>query len=518
MDTEITKTRPNRFRALRFPPSSSSQPALPDAPSDDDRLYRRAALLIALVAVAARFWMAWVTHSTAEDFLITLRYAENLAGGHGFAYNPGERVLGTTTPLYTLLLALAAWLRFDAALVGKACSILADGLTCYLLARLLARREIRQPVAGLFAALLYALSSTPVNISIGGMETALVTCAGLAAIHAYVAGRRRVLCVLGAVLFLLRIDGLLLFALLVLPLAVRQRRWPWRDLTLGLALALPWLIFAQAYFGSPIPTSLIAKLTVYSHNFATSRAVIQDAFARQFLVGGVQITLTALFLAGAAAIIRQRDPRLGPPLLWLTLYYGAMFVSHVPPFPWYFLPPWPLVLGIAGLGAGKIAGWAGRGLSETARLPLRRLAPFALAAYGMFGVAHLRALRADIARTQAVEDSLRVPMGLWLGQQAGPRERILLEPIGYVGYYSRRPILDMIGLVSPEVFPSYDRPDFLADIVRRFRPAWLCLRPREAALLRRQAPGLLEAEYRYVREFHATARPPDFLRFHRLKP
>ena len=40
-----------------------------------------------------------------DDAYITFRYARNLVEGAGFVYNPGERVLGTTTPLYTLLMA-----------------------------------------------------------------------------------------------------------------------------------------------------------------------------------------------------------------------------------------------------------------------------------------------------------------------------------------------------------------------------------------------------------------------------
>src|SRR5260221_4694437 len=127
-------------------PPSPPLPAL-----SEDRSLRRMAWGIALLAVGARLWMAWVTHSTAEDFLITLRYAENIASGRGFVYNPGERVLGSTTPLYTLLLALAARIHIDPMPFGQACNILADGVTCCLLARLFARPDIGQPVAGAFA-------------------------------------------------------------------------------------------------------------------------------------------------------------------------------------------------------------------------------------------------------------------------------------------------------------------------------------------------------------------------------
>ena len=36
-----------------------------------------------------------------DDPFITYRYARNLLNGFGFVYNPGERILSTTTPLFT---------------------------------------------------------------------------------------------------------------------------------------------------------------------------------------------------------------------------------------------------------------------------------------------------------------------------------------------------------------------------------------------------------------------------------
>ena len=39
---------------------------------------------------------------TIDDSYITFRYARNLLAGEGFVYNPGVRLMGTTTPLYTL--------------------------------------------------------------------------------------------------------------------------------------------------------------------------------------------------------------------------------------------------------------------------------------------------------------------------------------------------------------------------------------------------------------------------------
>ncbi|MCB0187901.1 MAG: hypothetical protein KDE31_26715, partial [Caldilineaceae bacterium] len=66
--------------------------------------WRRFLPLLVLPAAAA--FMLWGDGQLdVDDAFITYRYAENLATGQGFVYNAGERLLGTSTPLYTLLLA-----------------------------------------------------------------------------------------------------------------------------------------------------------------------------------------------------------------------------------------------------------------------------------------------------------------------------------------------------------------------------------------------------------------------------
>ena len=86
--------------------------------------------LIFWIALALRVGVAIYTRYVNEDAMITLRCAENLAQGHGFVFNPGERVLGVTTPLYGLFLAASFWLKLPAILSGTAVNILADCGTC----------------------------------------------------------------------------------------------------------------------------------------------------------------------------------------------------------------------------------------------------------------------------------------------------------------------------------------------------------------------------------------------------
>src|ERR1041385_5066495 len=59
-------------------------------------------IAIAVLAIAARLIPG---PRTVDDAFITFRYSRNIVEGQGFGYNPGSQVLGTTTPLYTVLMA-----------------------------------------------------------------------------------------------------------------------------------------------------------------------------------------------------------------------------------------------------------------------------------------------------------------------------------------------------------------------------------------------------------------------------
>jgi hypothetical protein len=48
------------------------------------------------------------------------------------------------------------------------------------------------------------------------------------------------------------------------------------------------------------------------------------------------------------------------------------------------------------------------------------------------------------------ESSLKA-MGLWLKNDTPPQSIILLEPLGYVGYYSERHMIEEVGLVTPSI-------------------------------------------------------------------
>jgi arabinofuranosyltransferase len=221
--------------------------------------------------------------NTVDDAYITFRYARNLISGNGFVYNPGEHVLGTTTPAYAMLLALSALVSgyrdFPrlALLLNSLLTAIGFALVMRLTARLTGRRWV-----GLAAGLLLALDGRLLDFSTGGMESSFYVAAILATWVLVLENRTAWAAVMAGLACLIRPDGAALaaafFGLLgweSLRGRVGIKRWPWKELGLFALVVAPWFVFAVLYFGQPIPQSVLAKSAVYRvPPFTAFRALI----------------------------------------------------------------------------------------------------------------------------------------------------------------------------------------------------------------------------------------------------
>jgi hypothetical protein len=453
-----------------------------------------------------------LTHRTVEDFYITLRYAINLADHNEFAYNLGEHVLGTTTPLYTLFLAAVARMGMNPIYWGKVLNIFADGASCVLIYRL--GRAAGRPRIGLLAAAVFAVWPTNLYWAISGMETALVTAAGLAVFVCLAERRPLGMAFFGAVLVLLRIDGLLLVVIAFAALWMMSRKQEQKgkgispkDLAkaalLFIGLLLPWVIFATLYFGSPIPTSLVAKLAVYAWQ-AKSAFPNLKPFTSQ-MTHNLNLLLLIGVLPGIV-VVSKKVKALWPPVIWMLLYYAAMALSKSFLFGWYYVPPAPIYILVS------VMGWAWAVNALAARLPQKILAwrfsamhacVLGILFAGMFMTPRLAVM---IRNDQQDDVKLLRSTGRALRLIVKPGERVMLEPIGYIGYYGSVKVLDAVGLVSPEIIPYFRKGAVspYLDIMAGLKPEYVLLRTGEYhdALAAQVPPDRsLLANYTLVREF-----------------
>jgi hypothetical protein len=108
------------------------------------------------------------------------------------------------------------------------------------------------------------------------------------------------------------------------------------------------------------------------------------------------------------------------------------------------------------------------------------------------------------AQQTIIENNHRREIGRWLRSHAAPGDRVYLEPLGYIGFYSGLKMLDYPGLASPEVVAARRSGHrSYAQIIAALRPEWLVLRPDQVAGIQRETPRLLGEDYHLARVFDA---------------
>lgn len=407
------------------------------------RIYR-ILVLLGLCAVIGWSWRVYGPHPV-DDAYITFRYARNLAAGRGFVYNTDEKVLGSSTPLYTLLLGCYGWAGLDIVKSGVGIGIFA-GLGALLLT-ILWGKMLGCEESGWLAALLMATQITWVLIFFSGMETMLYCLVVVATLACVGRGRWRWVGALIGLACLIRYDGAILG---IAALAVTAWRGGWRRAALefskAAAIYLPWLIFAWIYFGSPIPQSVQAKMLINNFTYRTITGQYLEYFG---LIPLFYIWLPPSIYGVIMAVRRERRWILAP--LWWVLYLGAFFIQRRPVmfYPWYLVPLLPCFYFMGVYGLADILNRITKPISRAGRLAM-------FAAIGLFllgiNIAYLMELEgAHGGRTLHRERKYQMAGEILRGHiKAG--KTIYLGEVGTLGWFlPQARIIDSAGILSPEV-------------------------------------------------------------------
>lgn len=423
-----------------------------------------------------------------DDPFITYRYAENLRLGLGFVYNSGDRVLSTTTPLFTVLLAAAGTWFPDvprvANLIG-AISLPLGAIAIYSLAE-----EWEPRAVGWAGLLLYP--TFPLLLNTLGSEMALYIALCLWAFAFYAQRRYNATALCSALAFLTRADGVLVALLLAADYVLhRPRRVPWSALFIFLGLTLPWMLFAWAYFGSPVPVTLAAKqhqgAMLTSQQFAPGLLTIIGGYAPKlgYWLEGAMALLGIIFTLG-----RNRHWILF--LLWPAAYAAAYSALGVSRYFWYYAPLVPGLVVLVGVGMqvflpqtpstlvaqdsprfGRIH--LGSAISGRMVRLLPKLAFAALLSLFITQGVHLLEMR------QAPDERIEIyrSIGQWLEANTPVGSTIGTLETGVIGYYARRRMVDFAGLIQPDVANRLTAETTYEDAaiwaIQRYHPEYIVL-------------------------------------------
>ncbi len=439
-------------------------------------------VVVSFIAVGYYLWSSISTHSLGfplDDAWIHQTYARNLALRGEWAFFPGELSAGSTSPLWTSLLALGYSLSFPT--LGYTYFLGYSALlgVIWLIGRKLQSAHNPRPLllSGLLLIVLFEWHL--VWAALSGMETLLL---GLHILVVLLGLEKEwnpmILGGVSGIGIWIRPDALIA----LLPIAwvygiqgssMRKRINTGTRFFAGFALLfIPYLIMNYSLGGEWWPSTYYAKQIEYAVTRKVSLVTRLVRVGSAPLIGAGLLLLPGVIVHVIECVRSRRWPQLAG-ALWVLSFLSAyalrLPVSYqhgrylIPTIPVLFLLGYEGYLSIFRQGdPSRIKRILSRSLSLSLALVSLLFWFRGAVAYGH-----------DVA----IIETEMVAAAKWIEKNTKPQDLIAAHDIGALGYFADRRILDLAGLVSPEVIAFIRDESALDEFLQREKANFLMTFP-----------------------------------------
>ncbi len=456
-----------------------------------------------------------------DDSWIHQVYGRNLAQTGQWAFVPDVPSAASTSPLYTVLLAVGYALGLPYTLWTHLIGALALGGMAMLAARL---AELLWAVfypagrtgakwrgrVGLATGTAVVLTWQLIWAGAAGMETPLFAMLTLAVMWLALcltvptAITGAIFGVVGALCILARPEGALIVGLAGLAVVIahhgtRNARLRWMALMRwviggavgGLITLAPYLALNLSLTGGLLPNTAGAKFAQHLPLLAQPYPVRLADMLLPLLVGGQVMLIpgAVFYLISAGRRWNRRTMLHLLPVLWcfglVALYAARLPASYQ--HGRYVLPALPSLMLVGVVGAAMLLHTVRANLFG--RVFSRALAAAAGLLLLVFALTlGLSAYQRDVT----IINQEMVAAAHWIDANIPPDELLAIHDIGAVGYFTPRPMLDIAGLLTPDIVPLIGKPDALWAYMEQHGARYLMAFPDQIPGNDRDDPRLCE--------------------------
>ncbi|HUW20580.1 MAG TPA: hypothetical protein VMW16_14885 [Sedimentisphaerales bacterium] len=436
------------------------------------RSYRSVWIVVSVVAPLQAFYAAGFIARTSfvvegkryfclfDDAMISMRYADNWARGHGLVWNPGQLVEGYTTPLWTMIMGVCHLLRLSPSLTCLLVQVLGILIlwSCLVGTLCLARSCRLLPPFASCAVVLVASFYNLIFFTLFGMETGLQTSMVTFALAGAVESLRRkqgrltpMLWFAPAVLVRMDVLPIALFVFLFLCRSVRKSRL---SVISGLLVVVGVVsmhsLWRHYYYGEWLPNTYYLKLSGWPLMERLSVGLEQTAW-----------TAATLGLPALLALAALRRPKRWHLLLLGSFGLGLAYQVYVGG------DAWPLSRFVLPVSVGLLV-LAAQGTHQVLKLFLSRKSRIgrkaALTLTTLVCIAAINAIHWDhfllISRPQTTAGNrMNIRYKLAVDKIAKPEAKVAVVWGGAFPYFSRRTCVDLLGKCDPHIARLPARPE-----------------------------------------------------------
>jgi hypothetical protein len=428
-------------------------------PSSPDRILSRRDVIV--LAMATALSLGIYLGSSAlfyrigfplDDSWIHQTYARNLALRGEWSFLPGLPSAGSTAPLWTALLSIGFFLHLSPYIwtyfLG---GLLLFGIS--LLCESFFRRTVPSYHPGIpWCGLLFVAEWHLAWAAFSGMETVLHIFLILWVVNLILTNSRSYLLagIITGVSVWVRPDGVTLLGPLVFAVLLEKSSSSIKlqrllRLVIGFgAFFLPYLLFNLIVSDTPMPNTFYAKQAEYASWQAIPFGERLVLFSLQFFLGASFVLIPGFILKVIAAV-RERNWCVLLTVVWV-LGYILLYLLRLPVYQHarYLMPALAvfMIIGLNGFLENLALSRAPR-LRVAGSISLFALITF-LFASGAYGVY-------TYGQDVAYIESQMVDTANWVSQHVPSDALIAAHDIGALGYFDHHKLVDLAGLISPDV-------------------------------------------------------------------
>ena len=473
--------------------------------------------LLAVVFTVLVKLLFLLTHHIQEDAFITWRVAQNLLDYGVIGFNGETKISASTTHLYVFVSYV-----FNL-IFGKENFIypllifnsLLFTIGSYFLSKLILENPVHQAIF----IFLFGILPPSIKISILGMEYGILFFLEMALLYFGFKQNKIWAQILFPILILFtRIDTVIFLGIVFLVDIIWNKKIRWFYILGGMLGVAVLMGFNWFYFGELVNNTIVAKSVTYAKNM--SLALQWKYFLMNYgnfwgmlkLPGDFNpftILVLVFELLAFLYIVSKRESK--NLFIWIIFLFGwtkqLIFISQRSYFDWYYWVPQILLFAVILVFVLE---------QKTYKLWwISLLLIFYILPMAAFQTVH------SIA-TGNGEWNYRRSIGLFLKDyEKDKNQYILLEPAGYIPYFSGLKAIDEVGLVDKEIQTEIkkDKANYWKNTVEKRKPKYL-LAPKN--LFEGKDGSFYQENYRLLKEFriknHLNSDNKILEKIYRLKP
>jgi len=416
-----------------------------------------------------------------DDPWIHLTFAKNLVDYHSFSYFKNEMATaGSTSPVYTLLLAAGFFFTSNEMILSYVLGIAFLILSSVFFYKLSSFEFGKEGVYALLVTAVFIADKWMNFISVSGMETTMFVFILIATAYFYRQKQVVPFAVFVSLILWSRPDGIAFIGAIVLDIFIQNyfaktnpdiKIFSKKDfIKIGVIAAVFFALYILMNYslsGSLLPNTYNAKLTYYTPENRSRADFLKLEVWNYFTTGSYGVIMIGFFAGAIYSIYNLFRKKYNNNILYVIFIFAFVFIywyklPYAHRFGRYMMPIIPFLILVSSAGFKELFKSLGSYLSNRTLAVYGTIVILGLITVYSF-TNYLDNKASYITECKYINDR-QVMAAKWIKENTKETDVIATHDVGAIGFYSQRKIVDVAGLVTPELINKISDINYVAQM------------------------------------------------------